>query len=192
MLGSRARRRGSGWLAQGRPDWTGRPLVGFEEWSRIAGGILAVAGVDGFLDNSRELLENADPDADTWCAFVDAWAAEHGEAWTYAGELTKLALAGLSPTAAARAAGVDRVTVWHWRQQPDFALAELEARAALVERLADDALADAAESAAVLRESPKTLYRVAMDGIRERLMPGTATLTGDVNGPREVKLEWPT
>jgi hypothetical protein len=64
--------------------------------------------------------------------------------------------------------------------------------ARVLRELRDDATAAAADGAATRLRAAQTLYRVAMDGIRERLMPGTATLTADADGPREVRLEWPT
>jgi hypothetical protein len=79
------------WLHADRPDWSGRPLPGFEAWSRCIGGILEVAGVDGFLANARELWETADPEAQAWRAFVMAWADKHdGDAVT-ASDLVELA-----------------------------------------------------------------------------------------------------
>ncbi len=81
------------WLHAGRPDSTGRLLAGFEAWSRTLGGILEVAGIDGFLANSRELWETADPDAQNWRAFVVAWFEAHGENPTTAAELVPLAIA---------------------------------------------------------------------------------------------------
>ena len=46
------------WHVRGRP--AGPTIGSFENWSRIVGGTLAVAGVDGFLGNRAELLEEAD------------------------------------------------------------------------------------------------------------------------------------
>lgn len=42
----------------------------FEDWSVIVGGILQLAGVDGFLANSDQLYEQADIDTVQWEAFL--------------------------------------------------------------------------------------------------------------------------
>jgi hypothetical protein len=55
------------WIAQGRPAWSGeRPLVSFESWSSITGGILEANGIGGFLENRH--LSEAVPDEET-----EAW-----------------------------------------------------------------------------------------------------------------------
>jgi hypothetical protein len=43
------------WIAAGRPTDGVTPLGGFEDWSRVMGGILDVAGVEGFLGNAAEV-----------------------------------------------------------------------------------------------------------------------------------------
>jgi hypothetical protein len=65
------------WLAASRPAWSGKVLGSFEEWSRVLGGILAHAGIDGFLAEPTSLLDVADEDGAAWRAFVLAWWAEH-------------------------------------------------------------------------------------------------------------------
>ncbi|GMV98170.1 MAG: hypothetical protein AMXMBFR83_25220 [Phycisphaerae bacterium] len=68
------------WYAAGQPDAPGLPQLGsFEEWRRIIGGILAFAGVRGFLANLRELYEEADPDAAAWRVFLEAWREFYGD-----------------------------------------------------------------------------------------------------------------
>lgn len=42
------------------------------------GGILQVAGIDGFLGNLEEFYETADIESSTWRAFVGLWAQEFG------------------------------------------------------------------------------------------------------------------
>ena len=61
------------WLALGRPAWTGRPMGTFEEWSRVVGGILSAAGIEGFLANREELYRTVDGETEEWRAFVLAW-----------------------------------------------------------------------------------------------------------------------
>ena len=49
------------WICAGRPTDGVAPLGGFESWSRVMGGILEVAGIEGFLGNVAELrAETAD------------------------------------------------------------------------------------------------------------------------------------
>ncbi|KAA8610837.1 hypothetical protein [Salipiger aestuarii] len=61
------------WIAVGCPDWSGRPLGGFERHSAIIDGILETAGVTGFLGN-RELLRShgaASPEDDLMDALIE-------------------------------------------------------------------------------------------------------------------------
>jgi hypothetical protein len=44
------------WVAAGRPD-NGATLGGFESWAQVMGGILNIAGIDGFLGNIEELRD---------------------------------------------------------------------------------------------------------------------------------------
>jgi hypothetical protein len=64
------------WIAQGRPRGT-QTLGSYESWSEVIGGILAAAGVGGFLENSRKLYEATDSDTATWFDFVEAWWETH-------------------------------------------------------------------------------------------------------------------
>ena len=64
------------WFVAGCPEApskTPRALGGFEDWQRVLGGILAYAGIEGFLDNLDELYEQADDDTPQWEAFLLAW-----------------------------------------------------------------------------------------------------------------------
>ncbi len=66
------------WHVAGRP--TSEPSIGsFESWSEVIGGILAFAGVPGFLENRNDMLEQADEDAPEWEAFLLAWQDEFGD-----------------------------------------------------------------------------------------------------------------
>jgi hypothetical protein len=65
------------WLAAGRPPARVRPLGSYESWSRVVGGILAYAGLPGFLDNLDELYEAADGEGAVWRRFVQAWWEDH-------------------------------------------------------------------------------------------------------------------
>lgn len=63
----------------------------------MLGGVLATAGVPGFLGNLADFYAGADDEGAAWRLFLDAWAAEHGSASQAAGDLVPLALgAGVS------------------------------------------------------------------------------------------------
>jgi len=80
---------GRAWLVQGRP-YGGRQLGMFEQWSKVVGGMLEVAGVPGFLD---ELVMPAQSNQEgvVWTSFVAAWWAEHGRGLVTVGDLLPLA-----------------------------------------------------------------------------------------------------
>ncbi len=53
------------WLAAGAPE--GQVRLGmFERWSAVLGGLLATAGVPGFLGNREELYDKADEEGRVW------------------------------------------------------------------------------------------------------------------------------
>jgi hypothetical protein len=60
----------SAWVSAGKPDFSGLKLGGFTEWSNIVGGILEVAGVDGFLSNLDQMYDTADEESSQWEAFL--------------------------------------------------------------------------------------------------------------------------
>jgi hypothetical protein len=59
------------WFAAGCPAPTSPKIGGFEEWSRVVGGILEHAGVRGFLGNLAELYDEADEEAAQWEGFLE-------------------------------------------------------------------------------------------------------------------------
>jgi hypothetical protein len=79
------------WLALGRPPMQRRPMASFESWSKIVGGILAAAGVEGFLANAETFRLRADPDAQDWRRFIEEWAAAHASNVVNVEELMKIA-----------------------------------------------------------------------------------------------------
>jgi hypothetical protein len=79
------------WISRGRPAWSGRPLGSFESWSRVMGGILEAANVQGFLDNSREVYEIASSESEVWGAFVQEWTLRYGEQEVAAANLFEIA-----------------------------------------------------------------------------------------------------
>jgi DNA polymerase I-like protein with 3'-5' exonuclease and polymerase domains len=80
------------WLAAGRPPFTTRSLGSFEQWSAVIGGILATAGIDGFLENLTEFYEAADTEGAVWNQFVLAWWEQYGSAAVGVGDLFDLAV----------------------------------------------------------------------------------------------------
>jgi hypothetical protein len=65
------------WIALGLPPMPRQPLASFESWSKIIGGVLAAAGVEGFLANAETFRQRADPDAQDWRRFIEEWATAH-------------------------------------------------------------------------------------------------------------------
>ncbi len=79
------------WIAKGRPKST-QSLGSFEAWSETIGGILAAAGVKGFLGNLRDLYDRADAESLEWRSFVELWAEAHENRAVSAADLYPLAL----------------------------------------------------------------------------------------------------
>ncbi|MBZ5622141.1 MAG: hypothetical protein LAQ69_25945 [Acidobacteriia bacterium] len=67
-----------GWIATGRPIDQKR-LGSFEGWSELVGGILGVAGIEGFLANLDQLYDQADQDGQKWREFTTAWWEAFGD-----------------------------------------------------------------------------------------------------------------
>jgi hypothetical protein len=78
-----------GWFAAGRPDADVPPLGGFDEWARMIGGILAAAGVKGFLDNLDDFYDQADQEAVAWERFFATWLGALGAEPVTVGDLAK-------------------------------------------------------------------------------------------------------
>jgi hypothetical protein len=68
------------WFAAGKPPAAGVPRLGsFEAWAEIVGGMVAFAGIPGFLGNLEALYEKADEGGAEWEGFLSAWWAAYGE-----------------------------------------------------------------------------------------------------------------
>lgn len=79
------------WIARGKP--AGRQVLGmYESWARVIGGILAAAGIHGFLDNLVEFYESADNQGGQLRALIAAWWETHGENPVTARELFSIAV----------------------------------------------------------------------------------------------------
>lgn len=79
------------WVVAGQPRGTQR-LGSYEDWAAIQGGILANAGIAGFLDNVDLFYEAADIEGATWRQFVDAWFEKFGEAEVGVADLFDIAM----------------------------------------------------------------------------------------------------
>lgn len=58
------------WFCRGKPSASGPVLGSFESWCQTIGGILSVAGIEGFLQNRDDLYQQADPSQEQWEAFL--------------------------------------------------------------------------------------------------------------------------
>jgi len=65
------------WSIQGKPGWGGKPFGSFECWTKVIGGILQAAGIEGFLEN-RDALANSD--RDELALFYQGWRDVFGNA----------------------------------------------------------------------------------------------------------------
>jgi hypothetical protein len=77
------------WLAAGRPLSRDR-LGSFEHWAAVMGGLLQVAGVEGFLGNLEEMYANADEEGEMWRELTLAWWEAHGTAEVHTSALNEL------------------------------------------------------------------------------------------------------
>lgn len=82
------------WVAQGRPTWTGQPIASFEQWSRVMGGILEAAGIEGFGTNTATFRRERNVRGNAWHSVVREWwatFADHdvsgGDIWGLVGAL---------------------------------------------------------------------------------------------------------
>jgi len=76
------------WYAAGKPQGPACQIGSFEEWAGVLSGILAHAGVIGFLSNLDELYELADPAMQQWEAFLLAVRDQYGDETFTVAELT--------------------------------------------------------------------------------------------------------
>jgi hypothetical protein len=67
------------WITAGRPSAEVPALGSFNAWAKTVGGVLAFAGVTGFLSNINQVHEEADEESAEWEAFLRAWAIKLGD-----------------------------------------------------------------------------------------------------------------
>ncbi|MHB1002169.1 MAG: phage NrS-1 polymerase family protein [Armatimonadota bacterium] len=82
---------GQAWIAAGRPQAKIKPLGSYESWTVVIGGILAHAGIPGFLSNLMEFYEQADVEGSMWRQFIEIWWEQHGDTKVGVSELFTLA-----------------------------------------------------------------------------------------------------
>jgi hypothetical protein len=80
---------GRAWIAAGRPRGT-RSIGSYESWAQIMGGVLDVAGIEGFLCNIEEMMEASDTEGGAWRGFVSGWWDRFGTAEVGTGDLFDL------------------------------------------------------------------------------------------------------
>jgi len=69
------------WIVAGRPEPDVTVMGGFEKWTRVVGGVLQHAGIEGFLDNLNELEDTAFGEDNMWSSALEAihkWASDRG------------------------------------------------------------------------------------------------------------------
>lgn len=76
-----------GWFATGCRVAKTPKLGSFERWSTVIGGVLATAGIEGFLDDLEKFYDEADDETPEWEAFLISLHATFGTAPFLVGEV---------------------------------------------------------------------------------------------------------
>jgi hypothetical protein len=61
------------WINAGRPVWHGQPLGSFEEFSKVMGGILQNAGVEGFMTDMDYQKDSVNSDTEQVRDLIQEW-----------------------------------------------------------------------------------------------------------------------
>jgi hypothetical protein len=78
------------WFAAGKPNAPNLPKLGsFEAWTETVGGMVAFAGIPGFLGNLSALYDKADEGSAEWEEFLLAWWEAFAERPVTVAQLTK-------------------------------------------------------------------------------------------------------
>ena len=78
------------WIKAGRPS--GSVVMGsYESYCRVMGGILDVAGIEGFLENRDRVFEQADTEIPEWTGLCESWWAQYQGALVKAADVFKIA-----------------------------------------------------------------------------------------------------
>ena len=78
------------WFVMGQPA-APASLGSYEQWAAIVGGILHVAGIQGFLGNREALYDQLDEDTRQWSAFIVLWWEHYQDRAVSVNDLLKLA-----------------------------------------------------------------------------------------------------
>ncbi|MCR9140036.1 MAG: toprim domain-containing protein [Alphaproteobacteria bacterium] len=79
------------WIAAGKPRGT-KTIGSYENWAQVIGGVLATAGIPGFLGNLDDMMAASDSEGSAWSAFIAAWWERFGTADVLAADLFDVAL----------------------------------------------------------------------------------------------------
>jgi hypothetical protein len=79
------------WIARDRPRFIDRRLGSYEAWSETIGGILAAAGVEGFLQNVSTFSGRADAESTAWRRLFANWWQKYQDSKVDVGGIFPLA-----------------------------------------------------------------------------------------------------
>ena len=68
------------WISKGCRADQGKRLGSFESWSDVMGGIFAVAGIPGFLENLNDFYEDSDSESNVLRSLISSWYYGFGSA----------------------------------------------------------------------------------------------------------------
>jgi len=80
------------WVAAGQLLWQSKTLGSYEQWAMTMGGVLEVAGIEGFLENLDDFYGATDVEGSHWEQLVSAWWRKFRQKSVGARELFPLAL----------------------------------------------------------------------------------------------------
>jgi hypothetical protein len=78
------------WMINGHLPGETKRLGGYEVWTPIISGVLEYSGVHGFMENAKELWDEADQENAMWDLFLGEWQTLKGEAAITTKELIDL------------------------------------------------------------------------------------------------------
>ncbi len=67
------------WVSSGMPLSSTTTLGSYEMWAQAVGGVLATAGIDGFLENRDKATERLDDERQLWIVLTKAWSEKFGQ-----------------------------------------------------------------------------------------------------------------
>lgn len=81
------------WINAGRPAWDGQPLGSFEEFSKVMGGILQNAGVEGFMTDMDYQKDSVNSDTEQVRELIQEWWRKNQNANLTATQIVEIASA---------------------------------------------------------------------------------------------------